>query len=55
MCSILIKISKNINKWLNKAGGDIRKGMVLLDFKVGVGVNASNTFKADIWSYDGTT
>ena len=55
MCSFLVQISSSIQKWLNQAGGEIRKGMVLLDFKEGVGVNACYSFKADIWSYDGTT
>lgn len=54
MCSILININKFCEKWLKKAGGDIRKGMVLLDYKDKINVLASFSFKADIWSYDGT-
>ena len=33
MASILIHVSKFSAKWLKTAGGDIRKGMVLLDYK----------------------
>lgn len=54
MCSILININKFCQKWLTKAGGDIRKGMVLLDYKDKIKVQASFSFKADIWSYDGS-
>lgn len=54
MCSILIYFSKFSEKWLRKAGGDIRKGMVLLDYKDKINVEACFSFKADIWSYDGT-
>ena len=55
MCSILIYFSKFSEKWLRKAGGDIRKGMVLLDYKDKINVEACFSFKAEIWSYDGTT
>lgn len=51
MCSILINIS-NIKKYLNQS--DIRKGMVMLDYKDQLKVESSYGFKADIWSYDGT-
>lgn len=50
MCSILINIS--MLKRLNQ--NDIRKGMVLLDYKDQLKVESSYGFKADIWSYDGT-
>ena len=39
-------------KWLNPS--DIRKGMVLLDYKDQLKVESSYGFKADIWTYDGT-
>ena len=52
MCSILIYLSKFCEKWL--AGGEIRKGMVLLDYKDKLKVQACFSFKADIWSFDGT-
>ena len=54
MCSILIHINKFCEKWLKKAGGVIRKGMVLLDYKDKINVEASFSFKAEVWSYDGT-
>ena len=54
MCSILINISKFCQKWIVKSGGDIRKGMVLLDYKDKINVEACFSFKADIWTYDGT-
>ena len=53
MCSILVSL-KFCEKWLRQAGGEIRKGMVLLDYKDKINVQASFSFKADIWSYDGT-
>mmetsp|Transcript_39178 Transcript_39178/g.59775 ORF Transcript_39178/g.59775 Transcript_39178/m.59775 type:complete len:202 (+) Transcript_39178:1931-2536(+) len=55
MCSILIHLNKFCEKWLQSAGGDIRKGMVLLDYKDKINVQACFSFKADIWSLDGTT
>jgi len=54
MCSILIKLQRFHEKWLQIAGGEIRKGMVLLDFKDGLGVEACYSFKAEFWSYDDT-
>lgn len=53
MCSILIHLSKFTEKWLRNAGGEIRKGMVLLDYKDKIKVQACFSFKADIWSFDG--
>ena len=55
ICSILISLSKFCEKWLRNAGGEIRKGMVLLDYKDKINVQACFSFKADIWSLDGTT
>jgi GTPase len=54
MCSVLVNISKFCLKWLKNAGGNIRKGMVLLDYKDKINVEACFSFKADIWSYDET-
>jgi len=54
MASILVIINKSGKKWLQKAGGDIRKGMVLLDCKDKLSAESSFSFKAEIWSYDGT-
>ena len=55
MCAIMIFVSKFSERWLQTAGGDIRKGMVLLDYKDKLNVQACFSFKADIWSLDGTT
>lgn len=52
MCAILVSL-KYCEKWLRQAGGDIRKGMVLLDYKDKINVKACFSFKADIWSFDG--
>jgi len=52
ICTILINISKASEKWFRNAGGpgggEIRKGMVLLDYKDKINVQACFSFKADI-------
>ena len=56
LCSLKISIGKHTEKWLRPAarhaGGNIRKGMVLLDYSKKK-VQASFSFKAEIWSFDG--
>lgn len=54
ICTMLINISKCSKKWFNNAGGEIRKGMVLLDYKDKINVQACYSFKAEVWAYDGT-
>ena len=47
ICSILINISKSSEKWFRNAGGpggEIRKGMVLLDYKDKINVQACFSF-----------
>ena len=53
MASIMIQLSKyTTEKWLRQSGGEIRKGMVLLDYKDKIKVQACFAFKANIWSFD---
>lgn len=53
MCSFSINLGTFAEKWLKNCGGEIRKGMVLIDAKAKP--RATYTFSAEIWSYDGTT
>ena len=53
MCSFSINLGTFAEKWLKNCGGEIRKGMVLIDSKAKP--RATYTFSAEIWTYDGTT
>lgn len=53
MCSFRVNIGEFAKKWLAKCGGQVRKGMVLIDPKSKP--RASWTFIAEIWTFDGST
>jgi hypothetical protein len=53
MCSFAINLGKFADNWLKNCGGEIRKGMVLVDPKSKP--RATWTFSAEIWTFDGTT
>jgi len=46
-----VKLGSYTEKWLAENGGEIRKGMVLVDGKNNP--KSTMTFKAEIWSFDG--
>jgi|SanBayMetagenome_1026888.scaffolds.fasta_scaffold544007_1 GTPase len=50
MCTFAVTISP---LWIQKHGGSVRKGMVLVDTKAKP--RASWTFCAEIWTIDGQT
>ena len=51
MCTLAINLGKFADNWLKNCGGEIRKGMVLVDPKAKP--RATFTFQAEVWSFDG--
>jgi|LauGreDrversion4_2_1035121.scaffolds.fasta_scaffold310940_2 hypothetical protein len=51
MCTLALTLGEVSKKWFEKSGGEIRKGMVLVDPKCKP--IASWTFLAEIWSING--
>lgn len=53
MCTIAIKLGQFAEKWIKNSGGEIRRGMVLVDTKSKP--SATYTFTAELWTFDGST
>lgn len=53
MCSFSVNLGKFADKWIKNCGGELRKGMVLVEPKSKP--RATYTFLAEIWTFDGTT
>lgn len=53
MCTIAIKLGQFADNWVKSCGGEIRRGMVLVDPKSKP--QATYTFTAEVCTFDGST